>query len=265
MPETTPNPTNAGSSADLATVLQQTERELATLKAKLASSSKTTAIVALIVLALVSGYFTYGYTEFSSVLQPKEIVNAAASYVEDQIPQIRQQIEGQIKDNAPEWVQLVSDEGFAAIPDLRGALEDFALSQLNEVFDQVATLTEDEFKKFLTENRDLVETTFKELADNPKVSDDLLKQLEEALDQQLGVEMKTQAEDLLSTLEKLGDEVEKLKEGKNLGELEAKKRRILMIARLLQHEQALQKEEDEMEILKPLQEAVKGPDEKDAG
>jgi hypothetical protein len=92
-----------------------------------------------------------------------------------------------------------------------------------------------------------------------------LKQLEEALDQQLGVEMKTQAEDLLSTLEKLGDEVEKLKEGKNLGELEAKKRRILMIARLLQHEQALQKEVDELEMLKPLQDAVKGPDEKDAG
>jgi hypothetical protein len=265
MSENTPSPAGAAS-ADLTSALQQAERELAALKVKLRSSSRLTGIVGLVILALLSGYFYYGYTEINSLLQPKQIVNAASDFIDQQLPEIRQQLESQIKNNSGEWMQTASDEALNAIPQLRAAIEDFAIDHMNEVMDQVATITEDEFRKFITDNRELVETTFKELADNPKVSDELLKQLEAALDQQLGVEMKSQAEDLLDLLAKLADEVESLREGKNLGELERKKRSILMIARRLQHDQALTSEGDDLEMLKPLQEAVKGAAaEKDAG
>lgn len=255
------NPPSVGSSADLTAALQQAEKELATLKAKLQSSSRMTAVVGVLVLALLSGYFYYGYTQINEVLQPKKLVDATSSYLDDQLPEIRQQLETQIKDHASEWIQTISDQAFESIPGLRGAAEDFAISQLNEVFDQVASLTEDEFKKFLTDNRELLETTFKELADNPKVSDELLKQLETALDEQLGGEMKTKAEDLLAMVTKLADEVESLKDGKNLGDLERRKLNILKIAKRLQVEQGLQKDEDEVEMLK---DAVKGTEEKEA-
>jgi hypothetical protein len=266
MSNSTPNPTNATSAADPTVVLQQTERELASLKAKLRSSSRMTCIVGLIILGLLSAYFYYGYSEINALLQPKEVVAATSSYIDDQLPAIREQLETQIKDNSEQWAQMVSDYAYEAIPELRLALEDFALKQLDEVFDQVASLTEEEFKKFLVDNRDLVETAFKELADNPKVSDELLAKLEAALEEELGVQMKDQAKDLLDTLEKLADEVEVLKEGKNLEELGAAKRRVLMLARRLQHDQGLASDGSELEILKPLQDAVKGAEaEKDAG
>ncbi|MBI5759529.1 MAG: hypothetical protein HZA46_13505 [Planctomycetales bacterium] len=262
MSQTTTNP---DPSADFSATLKQAETELAALKSKLRTSSRITSVVATLVLIVLSGYFYFGYTEISAALQPKELADATAAYIDSQLPEVRQQMEGQVKENAAEWVKLASEHSFEAIPEMRLALENFVIEHMNELFDQVATLTEDEFRTFLKDHREIVEVSFKDLADNPTVSDEHLAQLVQALEEELGVEMKTQAEDLLALLDKLADEVERLKEGKNLGDLEKKKLRILMIARRLQTDQGLQKDEDDLEMLKPLQDAVKGAVEKDAG
>ena len=81
------------------------------------------------------------------------------------------------------------------------------------------------------------------------MSDEHLAQLVLALEVELGVSMKTQAEDLLALLDKLADEVERLKVGKNLGDLEKKKLRILTIARRLQTDQGLKSDGSDIEVL----------------
>ena len=241
--------TNPEPSTDLSATLKQVENELAALKSKLRSSSRMTVVVGTLILVLLSGYFYYGYSQISGLLQTKVLANAAAAFIEDQMPEVRQQLENQVKNNAEEWAQMLSDRSFEAVPEMRLALENFVLKRMDDLFDQVATLTEDEFRKFLRGHREIIEISFQDLADNPKVSDEHLAQLVLALEVELGVSMKTQAEDLLALLDKLADEVERLKVGKNLGDLEKKKLRILTIARRLQTDQGLKSDGSDIEVL----------------
>ena len=159
------------------------------------------------------------------------LVPFGARMLEDRLPEARKALVKQIADSAPAWAKEVSVQARKEIPGLRVKLETYVLSNTDQVLDKVSTLTEDQFRKALRENREIVESGFKELSSSDKLSDETLNAMVNALEQELKSDMKSQAEDVLETLQYLSERVQRLSTGKSLDEQERYMRQILMIAR----------------------------------
>lgn len=169
----------------------------------------------------------------SGLLEPDRLVPYGASMLESRLPEARKALVKQIADSAPSWAKELSVQARKEIPGLRTKLETYVLSNTDEIMNKVSTLTEDQFRKALQENREIVESGFKELSSNDKLSEETLNALVSALEQELKSDLKSQAKDLLETLQYLSERVQRLSAGKSLDEQERYMRQILMIARCM--------------------------------
>ncbi len=217
--------------ATLSDRMTQLTQQISRHESAISRSSRTTNIIGVIALVALSIYFYFGYTMIAGLLEPKTLVPYGARMLEDRLPEARKALVKQISDSAPYWAKEASVQARKEIPGLRGKLENYVISNTDQVLGKVSTLTEDQFRKALRENRELVESGFKELSSSDKLSDETLNAMVNALERELKSDMKSQAEIVLESLQYLSERVQRLSVGKSLDEQERYMRQILMIAR----------------------------------
>jgi len=228
----TANPqTGSGSLSDRINALSQ---KLSKQEAAISRSTTVMAVVGVVALTLLTAYFYFGYGEIAKLLEPSTLVPYGATMIENNLPEARQRLVQVVNDSAPAWAEQVSQNLRQSIPTARGKLEDYILSQTDDLMVQTTKITEEKFRTTIQENRELIESGFNELANSEELSDVTLEALVAALDEQLSSDLREQAEGVLDTLQHLRSRVQKLVAGVGLDEEEQSERRILMLARRLQ-------------------------------
>jgi hypothetical protein len=223
--------------AALAASLDDTDRLIKNCTSRTHRGNVMTIIVGILLLGLLGGYFYYGYSQISSVMEPETLVNAAQTWLDDQLPQVRRQLEAQIDKSAPEWAENLSKQAQSSLPTIREKLEGYVLEQVDQTVEQTVTITEDKFRQFLRDRRDLLETGFKDLSTSPELAKESLSQLEAALNESMQTDMKQGASDLYATLTQMTEKLAHLHANQHLTPQETLERQILMQLRRLQLEE----------------------------
>jgi hypothetical protein len=233
MANTSPNssPTPA---APLKQRLDRLQAELAAQRRSLNRSSTLTAILGLIVLGALAAYFYYGYTQIAYAAEPEQLVSVAETLIDDNLPKARASLEKEVDKNAGKWAESLSKKARASLPDLRVKAEAYFVEQVDKSLDESAVVTDQHFRNFVKENRPLLEKAFKDLEKNPKLADESLAELENALDKELQTDLRVQAQATFDALTQLNEKLKKLRAGKNLSAEEQTERELVMIVRRLQ-------------------------------
>ena len=210
------------------------ERELHANAAGLQRSNNFTLIVGVGLIALLGGYFWYGYSEISSVLNPDKLVSLGEMVIEDNLPEVRKKLEVEVTASAPIWAESLSKQAQDSLPQLRGKLEEHILAQVEVTLEKTVEMTEDEFRKFLKENKDVLNQGFVDLKSSPHLAEATLERVEHAFEQQFASNLKQDAHDLYATLEQMQIKLERLKANVSLAADEVIERRLLMLARRIQ-------------------------------
>ena len=233
MNPTTPT-TASAATPSLAARVDQLSQQIAKHEAAMNRSASTMGIVGIIALVLLAVYFYYGYNMIAELLQPDKLVPLGAKMLQDKLPEARDATVKLVSDSAPKWAEDLSLQARQQIPSLRTKLESYVIEQTDDMLGQVTSVTEEQFRKTMQENHDLLDKGFKELATSEKLSEESLKAIETALEQQLQADMKAQSELVLETLRHLRSRAQRLLAGKDLDEEEKIERRVLMLSRRLQ-------------------------------
>lgn len=233
MSQTTSTTASAPNSS-LAARVDQLTQQIGKHEAAMNRSASTMGIVGIIALVLLSGYFFYGYKMISELLEPKTLIPLGAQMLRDRLPEARNATVQLVSDSAPKWADDLSVQAQNSIPKLRTKLEEYVIEQTDKLLGEVTTVTEAQFRKTIQENHDLLDKGFKELATSDKLSEESLKAIEAALEQQLQADMKAQSELVLETLRHLRSRAQRLLAGNELDEEERIERRVLMLSRRLQ-------------------------------
>ena len=256
---TSNNPSSASVSG-LTERMNKLTQQISQQEAKINRGTRTMGAVGLIALLVLGGYFYVGYKEIAGMLEPKQLVLSATGVLDQNLPSAREALVEKINLSAPDWAANVSQEAQAAIPKLRNQIEDYVLTETDKLAGQVTNLTEDKFRKAMHDNHEVIEKGFKELADNDKLSEESLKVLVQALDQELKTDMLAQSKDILETVRFLSARVQRLSVGNGLDEEERCERRIAMLSRRLQLMEADPKPIKMPELKKKSEAAAKATD-----
>ena len=155
----------------------------------------------------------------------------------DQLPVARQSVADEIKKSAPEWARMLSQQAQENLPTARQKLEEHALEQCDGMLKEASLVSTEQFRRFLRDNRQTLETGFKDLAKSPKLADQTLADIEKSLDKELQTSMRGQAGELLNTVRAANAKLTRLRDGPRLTAGEHMERRIIMLARRLELQQ----------------------------
>jgi hypothetical protein len=214
--------------------LEAAHRSLRRLRWRVRFGTWLTAIVGLLLLGLVAGYFTYGYLEIASLQDPEQLVSLVGNTVDDAIPQLRQRLEDEVKNNAKSWAQQASEQAVAQAPSVRESLEEYICKGTDALIDELEIVGETEFRRILTENRSVLEQAMGELDDEDEISEGTVVLLEEAMEKELKMSMEDQVQAVLIMLGDVNRNMAVLALGENLNPVQQCERRVLMLARRLQ-------------------------------
>lgn len=226
---------NSSSSEDK---LQNVEQNLNRISERMTRSAKITTAVGLTMISAMVVYFVVGRNLISELVDPATLVNTAGDLAERSLPEIRESIEQEVSQSAPDWAAAASEQAVGAAPTIREALEDYVLDQTEVVIAERSQMAEDEFRKILRENRSDFERTLDELAEGEDFSEETLSIFVNAVNRELGQDMESQARDVFGTLVALNEKAAKLSEGADLNREERLERETLMLIRRLELQEA---------------------------
>ena len=212
------------------------KNEVEMLRRSIERGNRLTVIAAGIMLAVMCGYFYYGYTQIAELMQPKLLVPYIAQTVDSQLPLARESLQAEIEKSAPEWAENLSSQLISAVPSAREALEKYVLSQTQSSVELVTAIPEPEMKRLISEHREVLEDALTQLSDEEELPDEMLNLLMSATEAELQSNLKKDAGAVLHTLGGLNDRLAHLKAGSELTPEETIERRIIMIIRKLQSE-----------------------------
>ena len=218
--------------------IEQLEARISKIQSKIRTSSILTLVIGILAIGGMSYYFYYGYSEIQSAIDPDELTDTAIGLAEQNLPTLRKNLEETVAAQAPEWAASLSDQALKAVPTVRGKLEGYVMEQTGDAMGQVQVMTTTQFRKILKENHALLEDGFKSLSTEDKLPDEVLKQLEVALENELKSDMQESAGTVLETLTMLNGRLTRLHKGVGLTAEEKLERQILMRAKRLQLQEA---------------------------
>ena len=224
----------AGAVETEASRLAGVEKELNTLERRLKREARLSTFVTVVVLALLSFYFAYGYREFSKLIQPQEIVSLGAALVDDNVTVVREAIQDEVSQSAPGWAEQLSNQAVEAVPLVREQLEEFAVAQAKASIEEYVSISEDEFRRVLKENHNEFQGLVDELSSEREATDEVVAALEEVLNKELGGDMQVAAADILETLQLAHEKLIRLGVGEDLSPDERKERQVMMLFRRFQ-------------------------------
>lgn len=229
----------AAGPASIQASINDTERLLKDCATRTRRGNMLTVIVGAFVLLLLGGYFAYGYSQIADVTKPKVMVDAAESWLEDQIPEVRKTLEAEVDKSAPVWAESLSKQAQASLPTVREKLEAYVLDQADQIMEQTVNLTEEHFRKVLKEKREVLEEGFNDLAKSPKLAKETLRDLVDAMEGVFQADMKEGSSEMFARLNFMTEKLTRLKAGKDLNPEENLERLVLMQVRRLQSDHIL--------------------------
>ena len=225
---------STSSSGELDTRLSAVEGDLDKLARKINRSGTLVIVVGVVVLALLCGYFYFGYKQISPLLNNEMLLNAVEGQIDSQLPEVRAAIEKQLRTQAPIWAEDLSNRVVSYVPEARAKLEDRAVEAVNKLLDDLVTKTEPQLRSFLVDNRDILQQGFEDLANNEEISEKTLAEIELNLEQKLKANLEEHAEMFLLQLNTLTARAGDLKRGEALDQEAMLARQALMLAKRIQ-------------------------------
>jgi hypothetical protein len=213
---TSPIKTAGTAAPSLKDRLDHLQRQLARQRRRTQAATVLTVLVGLLILAALCGYFVYGYMKINEVAKPETVLDWAELEVNQRLPEGRQMLEKQIIESSPDWAKTLSQQVQDNIPKARESLEKHVMEQYASSMQEVTRLSDDQFRKYLKDNRKMLEKRMKELEDKPELAEAPLEELTMSLDEHLQSDMKAEAKQLLQTLIAASAKLKLLKENKNL-------------------------------------------------
>jgi hypothetical protein len=189
-------------------------------------------IIGLLAVLFLCGYFGYGYRELDSVTDPKQVVDAAQSYLTDFSVEARKTAGEEVRKSAPVWAKQASVELIANMPRMREQAETTFTVYFDEQVQKTKDLTRVEFAKIVEDNRGDFKEAIDTLVQEGK-SDDFVKKIMPLIEQQYAADMTTQVQNVLGGLQFINEQLDKLAEGENLNPIEKQQRYILGLTRLI--------------------------------
>ena len=239
MSETKTEAETKTSVADQNKKLQELEKELASLSKSLSRGATLTTLLTVVLLVVVGGYFVYGYTQFSALLEPKQIVDAVGGTLDDNIRPTRQTLQQEIIRVAPFWAESLSDQIVANLPRLTDQAEGYLLTQSKTALDRMEVASVDQFRRVVLEHRADFQKLAKELKNSEKPSEEEIAVIKDALQKEFGGGMKKDAEELLTSLKTLNDKLDRFSQGGSFSYDESIERQAMMLVRYMQTDQRL--------------------------
>jgi hypothetical protein len=209
---------------------------MASQRRQLAWRTRFTAFVALVLLAVLAGYFYFGYRNFDDVTRPELVVQAAETFIDMNLPELRKSLQAEIIRSAPGWAEQLSEQLQTSMPQAREQLENHVVQQMDGILHEANAMSQDQFRTFLQQNRPVLERGFQDLASSPKLAEKTMDEVIDALDQQLSLQMKRESSELFDTVVQMKQKLDLLKNAQNLTNEQQIERRVLMLTRRLQLE-----------------------------
>jgi len=227
---------NTTKDADLAVRLERLRQDLASQASKTRRGNILTLFVGLLALGALGGYFYWGYSQFSEVLQHERVADSVATLVEDNLPSIRKSLEDEARKSAPTWAEGLSKQLRESLPEGRKKLEDYVIERSKATLAEGTVLTQEQFTKFVQNNKDALKKDMADLAKDPTLAEAAVVDLEKSLESQLDSDLKTDANEMVYILAAFNEKLDKLSKNEKLDQTEAIERRLAMIARRVQSE-----------------------------
>lgn len=208
--------------------------ELRKMKSSLNRDSTILLVIAVILFAVLLGYFILGYNKFKELSEPNYLMDVAEDIVKTNIAEARKHLENEVSQNADVWAQQLSDQAVDTVDDMRLELEKFVQQQLEDKIAESVDLASPEFEKVLTENNGVLKKAFADFGSNNKTAEELVDVIAKEVDDRLKTNLQTDANEVLNMMVSLTDKLKKLKTGQNLSAEEQLEMQILKTARLIQ-------------------------------
>src|SRR5438105_32003 len=235
-PLTTPT---GGSAQAVKERLARLEKDLIRQRRRLDATTGLTAIVGILALVAVAGYSAYGYYAISEDMQPQKRVDAGTDMIDQNLPDLRRRLEGEIVQSAPEWAGTLSKEALGYLPVGRKRCEEMVLENLDDALAQTREKTNEQFRTYITNNKDHLKKQLEELSKSPDLADTTFADLQADLEKDLGVNFQTDAAALLKELRNANHSFKKLRDGKDLNEGQQLERRLWTLARAIVNHETL--------------------------
>src|SRR5262249_15386952 len=216
--------------------LDQLRDDVARERGRTSRATIFTAVVAVIALLLVCGYFVYGYKLFAEVTEPEKVVDVAEGLLDEKLPEARTALEDQIIKSAPQWAAGLSKQAQDGLPDARKRLTDRFVEEAEKASNEANILTEEHYRKFLRSNKPMLEEALNELAKSPELAEETLRKIELPLENELSGDMKIDAKEVCRDIVSVRTNLQRLSEGKGLTPEQKVERRVWMLARRLHSE-----------------------------
>jgi hypothetical protein len=227
---------NTTKDEDLAKKLDRLRHDLAAQASKTRRGNWLTMLVGLLAMGALGGYFYFGYSQFAEVVQHERVADTVATILEDNLPSIRKSLEEETRKSAPVWAEGLSKQLRDSLPTGRKKLEDYVIAQTKETLEKGTVLTQEQFTRFIQNNKAALQADISELSKGPVFADAAIAELEKSLQTQLDGDLKTSANELVYILTAFIDKLTKLAKNQKLDQTESIERRLAMIARRVQSE-----------------------------
>ena len=206
-------------------------RELRSMRFRFRLGAWITLIVGGLLLLLVVGYFSYGYSEISSFRDPELIVSLVGDMADQQIPALKKMAEDQVNQNAAVWAEQASQQVLAQVEPLRKQIESMALQQADEAIAKIDVVGEKKFREMLEQNRETVQNAINQLKNDEEISEGAVIALKEAVEKEFQIDADSQVDALVTLVSDVNANMDKLAAGENLTREQRAERRVLMLAR----------------------------------
>ena len=206
-------------------------RELRSMRIRFRLGAWITLIVGGLLLLLVIGYFSYGYSEISSFRDPELVVSLVGDMADQQIPALKKMAEDQVNQNASVWAEQASEQVLAQAEPMRKQIEALAMQQADEAIAKIDVVGEKKFREMLEQNRETVQNAINQLKNDEEISEGAVIALKEAVEKEFQIDADSQVDALVTLVSDVNANMDKLVAGENLTREQRAERRVLMLAR----------------------------------
>jgi flagellar motor component MotA len=198
---------------------------------------KNTMIVSIvggvILMIIVIIYFSWIKGLIKEVIQPESLMIVAGGEIRKVLPQLSQELEKSLKEQAPVIARYSSQQILIAIPDGRKYLEEEFIMKTEEAIDQFIGEFDKVVSQALEENRTVIVGFMKD-ASNPDKKEQLSEEIYNSLKEQFSQDyIKEDIESYTKVLVRLNDKIKILYQGTDLSEEEMIVRDIIFALREL--------------------------------
>jgi hypothetical protein len=212
-----------------------TQPDASHFNSQIAGKAVLCAILAGVVVAQVVAIASYAYYRVTTAMEPENLADRVEVAIQENYPQMREQMLAQVKQDAPEIAAEVSQELIGAAPAGRKELEELTQRQIALGLDHATEFSAEQFRQVLRDNREEFVQVFEAIEDAPEDVRELVLNTEEDLEESLGVDLQKQARSALQVHRQLNDKLEHLASPDvQLSPRELLERRIVRILRTIQ-------------------------------